>query len=107
MTSHSFISIIHIGKFCFTTILFEENGELSSSAPLPVGAKGCFDHDAVDTARQAMTNALFPLYEEIMRLSPQQPTYNTITNGSSSEVKRFCEGLMKLVQSRHSYWIFC
>ena len=52
------------------TILFKENGE-RSSAPLPVGAKGCFDHDAVDTARQAMANALFPLYEEIMRLSPQ------------------------------------
>ena len=86
------------------TILFKENGELSSSAALPVGAKGCFDHDAVDTARQAMANALFPLYEEIMRLSPQLPTYNV--NGSSSEVKRFCEGLMKLVQSRHSYLIF-
>ena len=122
VTSHSFISIIHFGKFGFTgaekmvcnqrrteagashffglctTILFKENDELSS-APLPVGAKGCFDHDAVDTARQAMTNALFPLYEEIMRLSPQLPTYNA--NGSSpSEVKRFRARLIKLVQSR-------
>ena len=71
------------------TILFKENGE-RSSAPLPVGAKGCFDHDAVDTARQAMANALFPLYEEIMRLSPQLPTYNT--NGSSTEVQWFRAG---------------
>ena len=73
------------------TILFKENGE-RSSAPLPVGAKGCFDHDAVDTARQAMANALFPLYEEIMRLSPQLPTYNT-NGSSSSEVKRFRAGV--------------
>ena len=74
----------------------EGEGESSSSAPLlpvvTIGARGCFDHDAVDTTRQALANALFPLYEKIMRLSPQEPpsaASNANGSSSSAEVQKF------------------
>lgn len=41
----------------------------SSSSVSPAsggGGRSCFDHDAVDITRQALTNALFPIYTKIL-----------------------------------------